>query len=114
MWGGRTKNQTAPGGARLLCWALRPTTDISHVLDSGYYRGKAPDLGSKRKLPHLELFGFESTLSSRPESQSQGTYEGARRSNKQKKKKGELGFDATPTQAPFPCGSRHLAWPQGA
>ena len=35
-WWGSTKDQTAPGGARLLCWALRLTTEISHVLFGGY------------------------------------------------------------------------------
>ena len=34
-WWGSTKDQTAPEGARLLCWALRPTTGITHILASG-------------------------------------------------------------------------------
>ena len=32
-------HQTAPEGARLLCLALWPTTEIPHVLANGYYRG---------------------------------------------------------------------------
>ena len=34
---GSTKDQTAPKGVRLLCWALRPTTEIPRVLASGFY-----------------------------------------------------------------------------
>ena len=34
---GRTKDHTAPGGARLLCRALLPATGNSHVLARGYY-----------------------------------------------------------------------------
>ena len=37
-WWGSTKDQTAPKGARLLCRALWPTTDIPHVFATGYYR----------------------------------------------------------------------------
>ena len=34
---GDTKGQAAPEGARVLCRALRPTTEIPHVAASGYY-----------------------------------------------------------------------------
>ena len=37
LWG-NIRDQTAPEGARLLCQALRPTTEIPHVAASGYYR----------------------------------------------------------------------------
>ena len=33
-----TKDQTAPEGLRLMCWPLRPTTEISSVLANGYIR----------------------------------------------------------------------------
>ena len=37
-WWGSTKVQTAPEGSRMLCRAPRPTTEIPHVLASGYHR----------------------------------------------------------------------------
>ena len=37
-WWGSTKDKTASEGARLMCRALRPTTDISHILAIGFRR----------------------------------------------------------------------------
>ena len=49
-WWGSTKDQVAPEGPRLLCRALRPTTEISHVLASGYHRYERGELCHDKTL----------------------------------------------------------------
>jgi len=53
---GDTRDQTAPEGARLLCWALRPTTEIPHVAASGYYRGYRVSRGAVLGLHRQSAF----------------------------------------------------------